>query len=258
MARISLLFESLTLLALLSTLFIAPDVIMLGLAHMLSILFVSLPLVWSLTKLTAREEYENDNIRYGKRLSVSSALAGFVTHYDKVLVGQFVGFIELATYNIALLLPEQIKTAITSFMVPYVPEFSKDGSQERVFSIFRTFLLFCAGVALLYFFLAPLFFTLFFPKYEDAVFITQMAGIGIILSLPFLLVDIYFKSQGADHVILRSTLLGLGTSLAGIFLLAPGYGIVGIVAAKVGSLYLQGAYLLYALHGFHRGNLSRR
>lgn len=247
MAKISFILECITLILIVLTVSIGPSVTLLGLVYIFGILFTTIPLVLILKYKTEKGDVDQTNIAYGKRLSVSSGVSGLSNNYDKLLVGQFLGFAELATYNIAFLIPEQIKVVVTSFMIPYLPQFSKTDYRAKLIGLFGKFLLVSFVFAGCYILISPYFFEFFFPKYTEAVFLTQVVAAGLLLAVPFIIIETYFKAQEADQVILISTLVGLIVSILGIFALAPMYGIMGIVVSKIVSYYCQGFFLLFKL-----------
>ncbi len=247
MAKISFLIELATLIPLALVVFVYPNATALTLTYLLGIIGTTVGLNYSLLRKTKLERFDGETITYGKRLSFSAGINTIAGQYDKIFVGQFLGFAQLASYNIAGIIPDQIKGAVVSYMVPYLPRFSRGAHHAELWKIFVRFLLACVGLTGVYIVAVPYVFHVFFPVYIDTILIAQLIGIGIILSIPFVIIETYFRSQKADKIVLYHTILGVLSTLIGIAIVAPAYGVLGVVFAKMASYFLQGVFLLSAL-----------
>jgi O-antigen/teichoic acid export membrane protein len=140
-------------------------------------------------KFKPNEKEDPKTISYGKHLSMIGALGKFASQLDKILVFHFLGGANLAIYAFALAPVKQIIGAFKSLPTLAVPKLSQRPIKEIDKTLIKRMLqLFFFGIiiALIYFFLAPYFFKIFYPKYLESIPYSQLLSILIILQLPIL------------------------------------------------------------------------
>lgn len=214
----------------------------------LSIIFpmpFSLLLVWSLYKKTRNFDSDEDNIRFGKRISYTVALSTLATYGDKLLLGHFLGFSELAVYSVAMIIPEQAKGAIGSFMTPLFPRYSKEGANNG--KLRKHLILFCVvslACAIVLYFMLPSLFEIVFSPYVDSVHYARVLLLTL-LFIPFVLLETFFRSQKKEQIVFRANLVGSVIGIILAFVMVPLFGISGAIFAKLSGQFVQGiSYML--------------
>jgi O-antigen/teichoic acid export membrane protein len=207
--KISFFLEAVTFLTAVVTVYFYPSVMTLlfstlGLGSGLASVFV-----WKMSKESPENPYDQKDISYGKKISGIYAFSTLAGYFDRVVVGSFLGFADLAIYSIAIIFPEQIRTGTSVIMAVLLPKFSKN----RDSNILRKNLLFAIGLSILlilggsmlYLFISFPIFKFFFPQYMEAVSYSQALMFGMVTT-PFLFVDSFFRGQGQDKAVAVATI----------------------------------------------------
>lgn len=246
MVKVTLFVEATSLLTFTLTILFFPDLIWLLLGSVVTSTLMGLIWVIPLLRKTRNLMIESSNIEYGKRLSWSYIITIVSTHIDKVILGNALGFSQLALYTVAMIIPEQVRMTLSTIPLLLLPKFSREDGGGYGRAIAGRIFFVSGGVgiclSLAYYFSAPLIFSLFFPQYLEAIFLSQLLFL-IVLSVPFLILDTYYRSQKADKIILFATIVGSigGIGLMPIFI--HFYGILGAVLARLIGYLFSGTFL---------------
>ncbi len=172
---------------------------------------------------------------YSKHLSLISILGGFSDNIDQILVFHFIGPVQLAIYNFATAIPNQIKGPIQNLGNLILPKFTersdkeiKAGMSNKYMLLFITSVVFIAT----YWITAPYIFQIFFPKYMSSVFYSQIFSLSLLymFSIPanaYLSAKKKIKEQyinSISGVIVQMILLTMGIMW---------WGLIGLVIARV-------------------------
>jgi len=158
--------------------------------YLLSIYFVGNMIIsFILYKEQLNRNETNDNsqidtgiISYSKHLSLSNAISRLAFYLDNILVFQFIGSAQVAIYTIALAIPEQFKGLIKIQGSLAAPKLIKiENYSFLIIKIIKMMLILILPVGA-YIFLAPTIFMLFFPKYLESIFITQIIAISVLFT----------------------------------------------------------------------------
>lgn len=144
-------------------------------------------MIVSIKKYPPNQNYDPKTISYGKRTSVINILDTIVSSVDGLLIFHYLGAVNLAVYSFAIAPISQIKNLTGHIPTLAMPKLATRSSREiNELLKKRIALLFALGVAiaLLYMVAAPYIYQIFFPKYLDAVFFSQIFSLIIALSLP--------------------------------------------------------------------------
>jgi Membrane protein involved in the export of O-antigen and teichoic acid len=185
-----------------------------------------------------------DLIELGKHGSLMNNFSIFVDRIDNILVFQFLGPIQLAIYNFAMIIPNNISGVIKNLGTLAMPKFvqiKKDHLKATLLS--KSFKVFVVGLIILFVYIicAPYIFELFFPKYLESVVYSQVYA-GILLfsgALPVAFLD----SQVAIHAKYKLTVVSGIFKLVSIVVGIIYFGIWGLIFARilskiVGLLYI--------------------
>lgn len=176
---------------------------------------------------------------YGRHLSVINALGAAVAQIDNVLVFHFLGAAQLALYSFITAIPDRLgifKILGSAAFPKYVTK-----THEEIRSSLTRKVLLSIGVALLvvivYGIFANSFFTLFFPKYLDAVPLSQLYALIVVTTFSPLFTT---PLTAHGHVRLIYTykivtpILQLSFVLIGILW----WGLTGLVLARIGGAFV--------------------
>jgi O-antigen/teichoic acid export membrane protein len=187
---------------------------------------------------------------YAKNTSIRNILGNVAFRIDSIIVFQQLGATNLAIYTIATILPEQIKTSfknITTLLVPkYALHDNMDNIKKSMFRRSMQLLLLTILVTILYIIFAPLIYTLLFPKYHEAIVLTQL----ISLSFPAMIALIPLSALQAHTEEKKLNKLNTYTSVLMIMLttvLTITHGLMGAIFAKILSRYINVAFTYFYL-----------
>lgn len=177
-----------------------------------------------------------DATRYATHLSILNFLGVVMSQLDNILVFHFLGATELALYSFATAMPTRLGI-LKNIANAAFPKYAEKSNEDMRTSILRKLtlgLLVLAVMALLYFFLAPVLFNLFFPRYVDAVPYSQVY-VFVILTAFSTLFTTMLTAQGHVRRLyiynILSPLIILCSQLVGIL----GWGLWGLIYAVLFS-----------------------
>jgi O-antigen/teichoic acid export membrane protein len=133
------------------------------------------------------QRYDPETISYGKRVSFINVLDTLVSSIDGILIFHYLGAAPLAIYSFAIAPISQLKSLTGQLPTLAMPKLAARPSEEINEPLKKRFaFLFVAGllISFLYIIAAPYIYQIFFPKYLDAVFFSQIFSLTIALALP--------------------------------------------------------------------------
>ncbi|MBU6142101.1 oligosaccharide flippase family protein [Patescibacteria group bacterium] len=238
--------------ALIITIFLAPNPLTLATVYFLG---NTLATLWIYRRIAAI--YQPDHVKtdpgmmtYAKHLSAMGILSTIAANIDQVLLFHFVGPVQLAIYNFATAIPDQTKGPLNMFntmtQAKFVDRTDKEvrtGMRNKIFWLALSSTLFVA----LYILLAPYFFAIFFPKYMEAVFYSQIYAISILTVIftpaaSYLIAKKKVREQYVNNIAV--SLFQIGSMVIGVI----GWGLLGLVIARIATRFFGSSlvYLLYA------------
>ncbi len=187
-----------------------------------------------------KTEPEPEQVNEMKRTAfhiTGAGIVGIVAAYiDKIILFQVAGPAVLAVYGFAIAGPERLKSLIkgwTTVTLPRLARKSLGSIRETLYWHLTLALVVGALATLCYWFVAPLLFRIFLPRYLDAVFYSQIQSLSLIV-VP---ATIYLGSIFASQNMLRATYISsVGNQVFRIFLfLLFGWRwqIWGLIAASI-------------------------
>lgn len=233
-----LIIQSLSTVALVVTLLLSDNLLIILLAYFVPVTLARFIVFKKTVPVAESSEKDEDDIAYGKHLSVINLLGVVAGNIDKVLLWKFLGPVQLAIYAFAIAIPEQIRgplKGMSNIMLPKFTEQSSDGDCRTPHAFWYKFLLYGAllgAISLVYIALAPLLFGFFFPTYTSSIFFSQILALSLITgaqSMPATLLTAHgrVKTQYILSVI-RSTV-----QITLLIILIPMFGIMGAVIATI-------------------------
>jgi O-antigen/teichoic acid export membrane protein len=193
---------------------------------------------------------------YGIHLSLSGLPATVATYIDSILLFHFLGPASLAVYSFAITVPEQLKRLFTNIADMTFPKLAASSAhttdpQELQKTLpqklFRASLL-TALIVLAYIAIAPLLYTLLFPRYIESIAFSQVFAISLIL-FPF---GVFGNAIKVEGNLKKIYIYNIGVPLlqiALIVILIPLFGLWGAVWGRVSGRVINHlfAYVLFRL-----------
>ena len=200
-------------------------------------------------KISANSEQEQETISYGKHLTAIDILSNITAYLDKILVFHFLGPIDLAVYSFATAPPEQIKGFLKNIEPLALPKLSTKSKEEIKKTILPKSIKFGLIVAVgvvIYIFLAPFFYNIFFPQYTDSIFYSQIFAISLIgvIGTP---IHIALQSQMAKKQLYQFNIYASLIQVALMIFLLYFYGLLGLILARVSTRLISVGILSYLI-----------
>lgn len=176
-------------------------------------------------------------LRYAWQLTFATLPVDAVWYVDKLMISHFLGLNQLATFAVALLIPEQAKILIKQFIpVAYAKQAAGGDTRERRTKLIKVVLtgmaVFACGIAV-YIALAPFAIPLLFPNYDarEVVLLTSIAAATLIIQ-PGALFAQYLEAHGMIRAIRFSNWNAAASFAVALVALIPAYGLVGALLAR--------------------------
>lgn len=192
--------------------------------------------------------HDSSFLRFSKHLSLMNILAKVSSNADKLILFHTFGAMQLAVYSFALAPVKELNLINHTMKLLAMPKISKRSPEELQKhlprKVFLYFLLYMFIIAI-YWIAAPFLYQLLFPKYLEAVFISQITSL-LLLFAPF----VFFKKSLIAHKYTRALyVIQLATPIArivGLFTLIPIFGIIGaVLGLLVGRVVETGLATFY-------------
>jgi len=245
---LSVLRTTLSAGALLITIFLTQNVIIIILVYYVSITLLSLASFFITNKKypSIRTNIDPDTITFGKHLSLMGILSGVAAHIDKILIFHFLGATQLAVYAFAIAIPDQLKQPAKIMATLALPKLSQQSIPElkktihtKAIMVFVVVIL----VAIIYVLTAPYIYKLLFPQYTESIFYSQLYAV-ILLFIP---TGLYLQTLIAHmkkEVLYIVNLTNSVTKIGLLIILLPTYGILGAITSLIGAQILTSLILL--------------
>lgn len=210
--------------------------------YLLFIVFFLTPVItrnswhfWIRKKINTETKHDPDVNRYAKHLSLMNIISSISAQIDSVIIFQFLSPAQLAIYSFAINLPEQIRGLIYDLVPISVAKFAQRSISDIKKNIYNR-MAFLFGLilflVLLYIITAPTIFRLLFPQYMDAVALSQIYSLSIIVlfAVPIKpILQAHRKIKDLHIVNNLSSMLYIIALIFGVYF----YGLPGAIAAKM-------------------------
>lgn len=213
----------------------------------------------TLKKYKPNGKVDPQTVPYGAHLSVMNAFGTVISQLDSVLVFHFLGPVSLAVYSFATLIPERLGGLFGFIGTAALPKFATRTVGELSDSILgKTIRAAVAGAlgALAYALAAPWLFRIFFPKYLDAVFYTQVYSV-IVVFLAANLVGSALQAKGLKRELYITSFINPILLIVLQIPLLLAYGIMGMLVARIISDALAAVLGLFLLFNASRRDRER-
>lgn len=254
MAQNQILIEGITFIGIVLTIFFTDHVLWLVTATLAFPLAVDLYTFKKIRKEEASFAEPNPStkasmLRLAKQLTGSGMLAAVAAQVDKLLIFHYLGATELAIYSVAVAPAEQMKFIFRQIAFIAFPKFAEKPIQEIKKSLYKKItlavLLGFVG-ALIYAVIAPLAFRLFFPAYEESIFLSQVFALSV-AATPLLLILSVFESHRRIKELYTFHSVSSIVQIVLLIILTGTFGLIGAVTARVIARFFHLASALFFL-----------
>jgi len=190
-------------------------------------------------------------IRYGKHLSLMETIGTIAGQLDSVLLFNFLGAANLATYSYAVLTIDYVRTPLQIIQEIAVPKLTIRPNEEikkylpkKLIQI--TFLI-LVGIGI-YFFLAPWFYRTFYPQYTDSIMYSRLFALTLLV-FPMSMIALTLYTKNKTKELYKINTYVPIVQLISTIILVP---ILGILGAIIARLLSQFFYLFIAIFYFKK------
>jgi len=174
-------------------------------------------------------------VAYAKHLSLMNVISMVTPYIDQFLVFHLLGAANLATYAFATAPPEQIKGLFKGLSDLALPKFSERSEEELRKTMTRKIIIWSVFVALVvgaYIILAPLFYKIFFPRYIDVVFLSQIFSLSLLNAPATPIMNALSAHKKVKKLYLFNIISPI-FQISAMAILTPLYGLMGLVIARI-------------------------
>ncbi len=182
------------------------------------------------------DKVDDESIPYGKNLSAINIINIILSELDKILVFQYIGAKDLATYSLALAPTDQIKGLLKNLNSLAMPKFSEKPYKEIRKTIWsKVFMLGMVTtlIVVIYIIFVPILFKTFFPKYIDSIIYSQVLSISLIPVIMAGFILTLLESQKFQKEIYQYNIYSSVTSILVLIPFVYFMGIWGAIYARL-------------------------
>ncbi len=230
------------------TIFITRNLALILLAYFVSYTltrFIAFQLVYK--RYLDNDKQDPKTLTYGSHLSFLSVVSTIVDTLDNILLWNFTGAAAIATFAFAKAFPNQIQLILENIPTLAFPKFAQKSFGEirqtlsqKIIKIFFGLIV----IIIVYFFIAPYIFKIFFPQYLNAIFYSQIFALSL-LFFPKKILGTVFGAQAHTKKLYAYTFSSSIVKLTLTLALTPTYGIMGAILSELGSRLFSLVFMLF-------------
>lgn len=182
-------------------------------------------------------------VSFGKHISFLNVFSTLAAQLDKMLVFHYLGAVQLAIYAISQIPVSYVRMVFKQMVQLSYPKFSEKTIREIKSTIYHKMLVVTVPMTIvvaIYIALAPFIFEIFFPKYTEAIFFSQISMLSLLFFQKKLVAYAILATGSKKHIYSMSIWASV-FKIVLLLVLLPLYGIWGAIAA---DLVLQSVSLV--------------
>ncbi|MBU3925551.1 oligosaccharide flippase family protein [Patescibacteria group bacterium] len=207
--------------------------------------------ILTINKYPSNKKNDPETISYGKHLSAIQILGLIANEADKILLFFFLGPIQLAIYSFAALPIQHIQSPFQTIQELALPKFStqENGKIKKTLpkKLFKS-IFFISIIIIIYIFIAPYFFKIFYPQYLESIFYSQLLSLTLLV-FPMSMMLLALLAKKKTKELYKISIINPIFQILLLILLVPSFGIIGIIIAKIISQIL---YFFTTLYSFKK------
>lgn len=177
------------------------------------------------------DELAKEEMSFGKQMSFLQIIGSLSTQADKLVIFHLLGVAPLAIYSVATALPQQLRFGSKLISSLSLPKYStqtigsiKKSIHKQAFYV----LIFSICCVVAYVLLSPYFFKLFFPRYIEGIFLSQIFSL-IFLVFPITLYQQVLSSHRKIKSLAFIQTIAPITKIVSLLIFVPLYGLWGVL-----------------------------
>lgn len=186
-------------------------------------------------KMRPNRTDDPETISYGKHLSYMGIIGIIAQQIDKVLLFNLVGPAQLAIYWFATAPVEYFRTPLQNLIEIALPKLSTKSRGEIKKTLPKKLLksMIIIGIMILiYIIIAPYIYKIFFPQYLKSVFYSRLYSLSLLI-FPITMMRLSLQAQMMTKELYKINIISPIVLIVLLFALAPPYGILGVVIARL-------------------------
>jgi|SRR3989344_5926111 len=206
-----------------------------------------------LKEIPKKTPVEPGAIRYGFHLSLNNIPTNIATYLDTILLYHFLGPTGVAVYSFAIAIPEQMKAFFGTIAAAGLPKISEKTGVEELGEVRKSLpkkilksSLFTGIIVLIYIAVAPIIYSVFFPRYLESTALSQIFALSLV-TFPFAFFGTALMAEGNIKKVYAYRILTPVVQIVAFIVLIPLYGLLGAVAGRVMGRLAQ-HLLLYIIY----------
>jgi O-antigen/teichoic acid export membrane protein len=188
----------------------------------------------------------DDSGLLGVHFSITNSIIFMMNKIDSIILFHFLGPVQLASYNVATMLPERVQSfakTLSYTLIPKMVERNNATIQQKTMRIIvPTVVLLLIGTVLI-FFAIPFIYRLLYPAYAESILLAQIYAFSVISTIGLIpLNHLYAKPEGKKIYAVTTTasVIQIGAICIGLYFA----GVVGAIIGKtLGKIAVSIFYL---------------
>ncbi len=240
--------------AMVITLFLTKNILILITAYALANLLPNIYLHYKIVRdfKPAKSESADPNLfKYGAQLSSVNIFGTLSQYVDKIVVFHYLGAVQLAVYNFALLIPERVRGYSKNVGSILLPKLSAKTVVEIAPIFYKRFwqgASIGAAISAAYILTAPFIYRWFLPQYLESVIYSQVMSLTLIFTIPSTYIGGVFYAQKMVKTIYLSTTVGHLSKIILFIGLGALWGIWGVILSFILTHSLGTLFNFYLWH----------
>lgn len=178
-----------------------------------------------------------EDLALGAHLSAIGVFQVVASQFDQIIIQRFGGYTRLAEYNIALLLPDQVKDFVNSVSGVMLGRLSKYAATEKTLSASRRHFWTAFSLAVCIFLgygaMAPFVMPWLFPKYAAQVLPSIVYASSLIFVIPTIMGTNFLQAHGQTRLLWRLYAVNVVAQFFANIGLVPLFGSWGGIVARI-------------------------
>lgn len=172
-------------------------------------------------------------------LDISRAFNGTI---DKIIIAPMLGFALLGNYQLGIQ-ALSILTLIPSIVYGYILPHDASGNPNKRLKFLT--ILFAGGMTIIGLVLSPIVLPALFPKFNEAIVVIQILSLSIVPTTIILTYISKLLGNEKPRIVLIGSVIFLTVEIITIIILGKIYGVNGVAASFVLSVFSELAYLIF-------------
>lgn len=235
--RSNIIYSVITSVAVLIALALNPSVELLVCVYYISNLIITAGITYHVRKkYKPNTSIDPEGGKLEHHISLMNILDSGATHLDKIILFQISGPVEVARYVFATAIPEQLRNIIKyapTLSLPIFASLPDSIAKSKGLFLARKLFLVTVPLVIVYFFIAPVVYKLFFPTYQEVVSYSQ--AFALILLFDGGITGTVLKAKNQIKKLYTVNIISSISKIVLLVVLGMTMGVWGVIVSRVAS-----------------------